>query len=375
MKQLILKPGTFITKKLILSLCMLLLCTLKLFSQVDDERRLNIRPIEPMTIATSPVGRVDCKCEKNILADGGFENLTASGSNITAGSTPWKRNTNTPQWTPAAGPCNKGYVQMWGNQTVGESIIQTGVTIIPGHKYSVKFTAKFFNPTATNPFVRLKVSAFSGASAAYNPADVVGVSQNISSTSWATYTLPIWTAPPTPTLTGIQLHPENGSALNDGNYVSWIQIDAICITEVPDPCACINYPQKPPINGTTLACACDPIKFSTINCPGASYSWSVKDNKGNNISFSGGNTSAITLNYSLAQQVASDATSFIVTVTLKCGDRFVTNTIVVPLKPIPKTNVSFSLSDNGSGAYTANASAIGAVALCNGNVWTLKEVT
>ena len=377
MKLLNVNPGTVITKKLSLVLSMLLLCTFQLFSQVEDEKKLNIRTIEPPMHAISPAGRVDCKCEKNILADGGFENLTASGSNITSASTPWKPNTYTPQWTPVAGPCNKGYVQMWGNQAVGESIIQTGVTILPGHKYSIKFTAKVFSPTATNPFVRLKAFAFTGAVAPHDITgpNVIGVSPNITNTGWATYTMPDWTAPLTPTLTGVQLHPENASAVNDGNYVSWIQIDAICITEVPDPCACIKYPEKPAITGTTVACACDPIKFATVKCPGASYSWSVKDNKGNNISLSGVNTNAITLNYSLAQQVASDATSFTVTVTIKCGDRFVTNTIVVPLKPIPKTNISFSLNDNGSGSYTATASAIGPIALSDGNGWTLKEVT
>lgn len=360
MKKLLLNPNTASIKKFLLSLTVLMLLSFNLFSQNEVEKKLKIKdfPIENLT--TIPIGKVDCKCEKNIVTDGGFENVTnyTASSNIAASSTPWKPNTLSPQWTPNGGACNKGYVQMWGNQAVFESIKQS--VNIPAGSYTVKATLKYLNVNPLAPVTRLKVTAVNSPSA---------VSPNVTG-SWVTYTFPLTVV--SPGATSIVLQPENNSTLNDGNYVSWIQIDNICIERVPDPCDCINYPQKPAITGTTLACACDPIKFSTLKCPGASYSWTVTDNKGNNISYTSGGTNAISLNYSLAQQVASGATSFTVTVVIKCGDKYVTNTITVPIKPVPKTNVSFSLTDDGNGNYTATATGM---APGNGNGWTLKEVT
>ncbi len=140
----------------------------------------------------------------------------------------------------------------------------------------------------------------------------------------------------------------------------------------PGTCCQCDLPKVPPIKSANgPLCACDPIKFSTINCPGATYVWTVKDDKGNNISFTGNGTSSIVLNYSLAQQIASLATGLVVTVQITCGDYTVTNTIKPDLKPIPKTNVSFSLTDDGAGHYTATATSL---ATANGNGWTLKEV-
>lgn len=148
------------------------------------------------------------------------------------------------------------------------------------------------------------------------------------------------------------------------------------VTNIP-PCFCcdpiaFNLPSPPQIIGaTSLLCACDPIKFSTPPCPNATFSWTVVDNFGNVITVSGGNTNAITLNYSLAQQVATLATGLTVKLQVCCGKTCVNNTVQVTLKPIPKTNISFSLTDNGNGTYTATATAFpGAIA----NGWTLKEV-
>ncbi|MCX6236771.1 MAG: hypothetical protein NTY07_04275 [Bacteroidia bacterium] len=152
----------------------------------------------------------------------------------------------------------------------------------------------------------------------------------------------------------------------------------IPVTNIPkcfccDPIA-FNLPSPPQIisaNPPPL-CACDAIKFSTPPCPGATFYWTVTDNFGNVIALSGGSTNAITLNYSLAQQVATLATSLTIKLKVCCGKNCVNNTLQVALKPIPKTNISFSLTDNGNGTYTATATAFpGAIA----NGWTLKEKT
>lgn len=133
-----------------------------------------------------------------------------------------------------------------------------------------------------------------------------------------------------------------------------------------------SLPKPPVITGATdMLCACDAIKFSTIKCAGATINWTVIDSKGNSIPLTGNGSNAITLNYSLAQQVASQATGFTVSVEIRCGKKVVKNIIKVTLKPVPKTNISFSLTDNGNGSYTATASSF---APGNGNGWTLKEL-
>lgn len=147
------------------------------------------------------------------------------------------------------------------------------------------------------------------------------------------------------------------------------------IINIP-PCFCCDnayqLPQ-PVINGTAgPACSCNPITFSTTSCPGATFNWTVKDNLNNTIAFTGNGTANITLSYSLAQQVASMATSLTITLQLRCGQKVVTSTKVLALKPIPPAAINFSLNTDASGNYTATASTI---APSNGNGWTLKEVT
>ena len=147
-------------------------------------------------------------------------------------------------------------------------------------------------------------------------------------------------------------------------------------SNIPD-CFCCNdsifkLPGTPQIIAPAgPLCACDVIKFSTIKCSGAKINWTVTDDKGNTISVTGNGTSSITLNYTLAMQVASGATSLTVTLEFRCGNKVVRNTIKVALKPIPKTNISFSINDDGNGNFTANATGM---APGNGNGWTLKEV-
>ena len=156
----------------------------------------------------------------------------------------------------------------------------------------------------------------------------------------------------------------------------------IPLVNVP-PCFCCdpiayNLPSPPQISvvgQTPPLCACDAIKFSTPKCPGASFSWEVRDNNNNAIPFSGQGTDVIALNYSLAQQLAGvpQATSLIVKLKVCCGAKCVSNTLQSALKPIPKTNISFTLTNNGNGTYTASAAVVpGSGAVANG--WTLKEV-
>lgn len=223
-------------KKLLIAL---LVCIISItsYAQTTTEEKLTLKPIDLTKIAYEK-GNVDCQCSKNILQDGGFQNLSVVGSgstpsNITSSSMPWTAGYNSPQWSGTIQPgCDKGVVSMWGNKTVGESIHQNGLTFTPG-VYTVKFTARFVNPTSLSTFVRLKLATYtgSGAPSTYDPAGLA--SANISSSSWQTYTFSFSTA----AANSISLHPENDYTNNDGAYVSWIQIDNICIEkacQIPD---------------------------------------------------------------------------------------------------------------------------------------------
>lgn len=321
-------------------------------------------PREFIEMATKPSNNICCNCNNNLIKDPGFNNVTNSSgtSNISSTSNPWKPSDGTPQSSNAMGACDNGFISMWGNEVVGETIFQNGLTI-PAGTYTVRFNAKYLStPGAHNPYVKLRIG-----NGPIRTSPVLVTSGNINAASWTCYTMTFTTLSAISTLC---LYPVNDNTQNNGSYVSWIQLDNICIERKQD---CCDIPQNPPIkpNVSGLFCACDPIKFTTINCPGATYVWTVTDNFGNAISFTGNGTDAISLNYSLAQQIASNATGFVVTVKITCGGTTYTNTIKPGLKPIPKTNVSFSLTDDGSGNYTATATSL---APGNGNGWTLKEV-
>jgi len=161
-----------------------------------------------------------------------------SSSNIsTTPSTNWFATSNSPQYYTSvpgdSGACDSGFVSMWGNQVVGEQITQTGLAIIAGHQYQIKFAGKFAGATQTN-FVRFRFSAntVTGSYGVLVGTNInMGISANIySTTNYATFTLPVWTAPAN--FSVVNINPENDFTVNDGNYVSWGRIDNVCITDV-----------------------------------------------------------------------------------------------------------------------------------------------
>lgn len=178
------------------------------------------------------------RCAGNIIADGGFDQLSVNpgGTDISTSSFPWKINTSSPQ-RATNGCSNSNMLLMWGNQTTGESVVQNGLTIQQNKKYRITVTAHFVNPTPLVNFVRLKIIAFNGSgTTSYNSnVNIVGITPNISGNNCITMSLPDWIAPAN--FNSIQLHPENDFVQNDGNYVSWIQVDDICMVEIPS-CSC-----------------------------------------------------------------------------------------------------------------------------------------
>lgn len=225
-------------KKLLLSLVMIT-GFLTTFAQRDEsERKLGVKeiPIELLMRAVPPgQQKLDCNCEKNFLKDGGFKTVTSVGSDILATSPIWKPLTRSPQHTKIMGACDSGFVSMWGNKTVGESISQTGISLQKGKCYTVKFNARFVDQTGKqNPYVQLAVQGFNGSVNPFPLTSAATVSAPISNTAWASYSI---TFTANNNFNSIALFPVNGNAQNDGSFVSWIQLDNVCLQEcctVPD---------------------------------------------------------------------------------------------------------------------------------------------
>ena len=175
-------------------------------------------------------------CPGNLLLNGDFATgVVAVGSgNFPPSTVPnWSSAFGTPQILTSMGCGNSGFVKMWGNKTVGEGIKQT-VNIQAGHTYKLSACVRVdtSNPVLPN-YVRFNVRAWppGGAITYTGAAPVIGLTGNITATTWTPVTLPNWTAPAN--LDTITINPENDNTANDGNTVSWGWIDNVCLQEVP----------------------------------------------------------------------------------------------------------------------------------------------
>lgn len=217
-------------KRVSLLILLLSFLTCSFAQENETERKLGVRQLELKMIKNVPSKNpfaLSCKCDNNLVKDGSFRTVTVTGSDINGNSPYWKKSSGTPQWSPTMGACDSGFVSMWGNKTVGESISQTAVPFVPGKKYRITFNARFINQTGpANQFVRFRF---------YSGGILIGYSPNISDTGWATYTVPDWIAP-SPGNTAITIAPENDYTESDGNKVSWGQIDNVCVQEVSCNC-------------------------------------------------------------------------------------------------------------------------------------------
>jgi PKD-like domain len=136
-----------------------------------------------------------------------------------------------------------------------------------------------------------------------------------------------------------------------------------------------NLPRPPAINYTpsghtsfpTAICPCKPNVFSTNKCKGATFTWGITPAT---VTFSGQGTASITVsNATLTPTI----TSITVNVTIKCGQKTVTNSKVIPVLQGCNTvsDPVWSLTmptPTGPGTLTASGT-------CPdfGQGWTLKE--
>lgn len=260
------QPRTKIMKKLLYHLLFLHL-SVSAYAQIDEAKlTLNNEQLNKRALLAVPADKDCCNCANNIFKDGGFEKLSVGAQgNITASSGPWTVNTRSPQWHAGAAACNNGFIAMWGNKVVGESVRQTN-PFVAKKQYQGKFMARFLNGTAISKSVQLEILIDSS---------VVYTSPAISNTNWACYTIPPFTAPAG---ASVILRPTNQYSQNDGAYVSWIQVDSICIEEA---CNCDKLPKDFKIAGETSFCkpkVCDTdVKFAgpALDAKCYKYTWQV----------------------------------------------------------------------------------------------------
>lgn len=278
----------------------------------------------------------------------------------------WSSAFQTPQigMDGGCGGPTPGYILMWGNKAVGEGIKQTGLSIQAGHVYKlsacVRHRVQPSNPTLP-AYVRFNVraSASSGGPVVYAATPPVGSqigvigdasnspvttpNQGIVSTTWTNVTLANWTAnAPYDTIT---INPENDSTVNNGAYVSWGDIDNICLTEVlPDFQA-------------TKACAGQPTQFNA-NSPGAtSWSWN----------FGSGGANSNQQNPSYTYPTAG---TYNVTLCVNGSTACVTKTVTVTSSPPPPVIT-------GPASYCGNLTANYSVPAVSGAsyAWTVTNGT
>jgi PKD domain len=213
-------------------------------------------------------------CPGNLLKNGDF-----STGIVVVGSGNFPPST-VPSWSSAfgstpqisAGPgCNgnPGFISMWGNKTVGEAIQQSGLNIQVGHTYKLSACVKWLNNNPSLPnYVRFNVRASIGNLTSYSatppPGSQIGVTSNITSTNWTSITLPNWMA--NAAYNTITINPENDNTANDGNTVSWGQIDSICLQEV-----------FPPDFKATTVCLGTPTTFNSSVTGASSWDWDFGD--------------------------------------------------------------------------------------------------
>lgn len=202
-------------------------------------------------------------CPGNVVTNGGFNLNTVINGDGSLGTTSshtnaWIKAYGSPQLQGGAGCHDPDYVSFWGNQAVGEAI-QQPIALVPGQPYEITFCVRFHPdppkvPTSGTVFVRGSTAQLSSPACPSATCETLFTTSSISSTAWQTVK---GCFTPTKPDTILTLSPSNGSNVNDGAQVSFMQIDDVCIRPVKsviegpgDTCTTPStYCVKPPASG------------------------------------------------------------------------------------------------------------------------------
>lgn len=180
----------------------------------------------------------------SLLTNGNFATPVTGTQDIDQRALPgWRVGSATPQICPLDA-CDgiKGALQMWGNATLGESVVQMLPTPIrKGHTYRVSACVMYMNDNPQNytPHVKVRFVAFNSLPESSNfpqsdPPNVAVIgSLKTSSTSFTPMTTGEWVADAD--YAGFMINVENETP-DDGtpNTVSWARIDDVKLQEKVD---------------------------------------------------------------------------------------------------------------------------------------------
>ncbi len=143
-------------------------------------------------------------------------------------------------------------------------------------------------------------------------------------------------------------------------------------SNVQNKCFCCgefyNLPVPPPIIGATVSDCNKSLIYSTTTCPGANITWSISPS----LSFSGQGTNSI----SIAGPI--NPGSYTITLTIRCGNKTVTNQLQVIIREDKQCRPDFlvSVTELPNGNYQVNANPTPPLpAGVYYHAWILEQVT
>lgn len=172
-----------------------------------------------------------CNCVNNKLLNPGFyEGAVAGDLGITGNSDHWLRY-GTPQVVPGDSCCDDVSIQMFGWLYNGEAMYQQGMNFVAGHHYKISFCGRFVPNNSYGNNVSFGFSAANGYILPFQctNCETIGNSPQVFSSTWGSYTLPIWT----PTQNWDRFYVRTFNTLAQK---SWGRIDNICVQEVGQTC-------------------------------------------------------------------------------------------------------------------------------------------
>lgn len=174
-------------------------------------------------------------CRGNLIANGNFMNGLVAGPMGGGGSVSnWIAAYGTPDVSLAG--FDPGSVGMWGNlnPTIGEGLQQNLGTnaLVSGGTYLVSLRVKRGNDPNKQPYARFRVRASAAAMTSMSGGITMGLTGNITSTTWAPVSF-TWTAPPGGPFPFVTINVENNLSANDGAQTSYGAVDDVCIRCLP----------------------------------------------------------------------------------------------------------------------------------------------
>lgn len=207
---------------------------------VDEryEKNVPLSKILKQTQGGLPADMEYCRCVSSIVQNGNFSEGPATGGNIPSPSTVpgWNRGTNTPQYQPGTGYSSPGFIYLWGNQAVSESIWQK-VTFEEGKRYKGCFAFRYTYSHPANPSKHIRFKLLASTSQPLNTPQcpsgtctLITTSQTIvGSDGWQLHFFEGWI--PDQDYHFLYITPENDQAIDGPQYISHGFIDDLCIEE------------------------------------------------------------------------------------------------------------------------------------------------